>query len=166
MNMPYNAVPRQWFNRRLLNKIGLLPVCLAATISGISCRKAATASYDATVVRPAAEAIASADQLYAERADLGKVRQGIVTLRQAQADNTGNYDIAWRLAKFSYYLGAHSPNSTEQDKAFQEGINAGKLAVQIQSNKPEGHFWLGANYGGSAQISTLTSWAEINDIKD
>ncbi len=94
-----------------------------------------------------------------------KVRQGIVSLRQAQADDPANYDLAWRLAKFDYYLGAHSPNSTEQDKAFHEGIDAGKLAVQLQDGKPEGHFWLGANYGGSAQISVLAGLSEIEDIK-
>ena len=112
-----------------------------------------------------AESIAEADRLYAERADLVKVRQGIVVLRQAQADAAANYDLAWRLAKFNYYLGAHSPDSTEQGKAFDEGIDAGKLAVKLQGNRPEGHFWLGANYGGSAQISTLAGLSEISDIE-
>ena len=31
--------------------------------------------------------------------------------------------------------------------------------------KPEGHFWLGANYGGNAEISTLGSLTDIQDIK-
>src|SRR5262249_55785073 len=30
---------------------------------------------------------------------------------------------------------------------------------------PDGHFWLGANYGGVAEISTLAGLAEIEDIK-
>ena len=103
---------------------------------------------NASRCRPAAEAIAEAEQLYAGRADLVKVRQGIVALRQAQAEDQANYELAWRLAKFNYYLGAHSPDSTERDKAFHDGIEAGKLAVKLQDGKPDGHFWLGANYGG------------------
>ncbi|PYS66421.1 MAG: hypothetical protein DMF76_00435, partial [Acidobacteria bacterium] len=75
-----------------------------------------------------------------------KVRQAIVALRQAQADDPTNYDIAWRLAEFNYFLGSHaSSDSGEQDKDFREGIEAGKLAVKLQDAKPEGHFWLGAN---------------------
>ena len=37
--------------------------------------------------------------------------------------------------------------------------------MQLQDGKPEGHFWLGANYGGSAQISVLAGLSEIEDIK-
>jgi tetratricopeptide (TPR) repeat protein len=74
--------------------------------------------------------------------------------------------LAWRLAKYNYYLGAHTPESTEKAKAFHEGLDAGKLAVQLQNDKPEGHFWLGANYGGNAQLSMLSGLAEVTDIKD
>lgn len=151
--------------RQNADKIGLSVVLSVLVLSGASCRKAATASPERTAVKPAAEAIMAADQLYAGRADLIKVREGIVSLRQAQADDGANYDLAWRLAKFNYYLGAHSPDSSEQDKAFREGIEAGKLAVNLQDAKPEGHFWLGANYGGKAQTSILAGLSEIDEIK-
>ena len=48
---------------------------------------------------------------------------------------------------------------------FKEGIDAGKAAVQLQPNKPDGHFWLGANYGGSAAHSTLSNLSSFQDIK-
>src|SRR5437660_11679181 len=151
--------------REICGKTVILASSAALILAGIGCRKAATATPDRAALRPAAEAITEADRLYAERSDLVKVRQALVSLRQAQADDPANFDLAWRLAKFNYYLGAHSPNSTEQDKAFHEGIEAGKLAVKLQDGKPEGHFWLGANYGGTAQISTLAGLSEIEDIK-
>jgi tetratricopeptide (TPR) repeat protein len=132
----------------------------------ISCRKASTASADHGAVRPTKDAIAEADSLYAQRLDLVKVRQAIVALRQAQADDSANFELAWRMAKYNYYLGAHTPESTEKSKAFREGIEAGKRAVQLQTDRPEGHFWLGANYGGNAQLSMLSGLAEVNDIKD
>ena len=129
------------------------------------CRKGTPPAENLGVTRPSAEAIAEADQFYEGRADLMKVRQGIVALRQAQAGDPSNYELAWRLAKFNYYLGAHSADESEKEKAFRDGIEAGKRAVQLQDSKPEGHFWLGANYGGSAQLSTLAGLSEIEDIK-
>jgi tetratricopeptide (TPR) repeat protein len=140
-------------------------VILAITIGSVSCRKATTAPSEAAPARPATEAIAQADQLYAGRADLVKVREAVVALRQAQADHPSDYDLAWRLAKYNYYLGAHSPEPSEQEKAFRDGIEAGKQAVQLQDSKADGHFWLGANYGGAAQSSVLAGLAGVDDIK-
>jgi hypothetical protein len=111
-------IPSGWvFQAEMLKKLAILGVCSGVVLVGLSCRKASTATVDHVTVRPASEAIAEADRLYAERADLVKVRQGIVSLRQAQADDQTNYEIAWRLAKFNYYLGSHSDNSTEKEKA-------------------------------------------------
>jgi tetratricopeptide (TPR) repeat protein len=152
--------------RKNARKFGLFVLVTALPVVGISCRNAVTAPPDPSAKRPASESIAEADQLYAGREDLPKVREGIVTLRQAQAEDQANYDLAWRLAKFNYYLGAHSPNSDERDKAFHDGIEAGKLAVKLENGKPDGHFWLGANYGLSAKASVLSGLSEFDDIKN
>ena len=149
----------------MLRKLALVGLCSSVVFLGISCRNADTATYNRVAVRPSSEAIAEADRFYAERADLVKVRQAIVSLRQAQADDPSNYELAWRLSKYNYRLGAHTDNSAEQDKAFREGLEAGELAVKQQSGKPEGHFWLGANYGGRAQVNTLSGLSELEDIK-
>ena len=165
MKRPYNN--GYWRTESSENgvKYGFLVVMIAVAITGISCGKAAMAPTDRVAERPAPEAIAAADQLYLGRADLVKVRQGVVTLRGAQAEDQSNYDLAWRLAKFNYYLGAHTPEATERDKAFHDGIEAGKLAVTLQDGKPDGHFWLGANYGGQAKNSMLAGLSEFDDIK-
>ena len=115
--------------------------------------------------RSAAESIGEADKLYAQRADVMKVRQGLISLRQAAAEHPTDYELAWRVAQYNYYLGSHTSDSSEKEKAFHDGIEAGKLAVQLNNGRPEGHFWLGANYGGNAEISTLAGLAEIEDIK-
>src|SRR5436190_9281744 len=151
MQVLYNPGKREDKMGKLLTKAFALCVLFSAITAGISCRKGATAPAETGNAKPAATAISEADSLYEQRSDLVKVRQGIVTLRQAQADHPTDFDLAWRLAKFNYYHGAHSPQSHEQEKAFADGTEAGKLAVQLQNNKPEGHFWLGANYGGSAK---------------
>ena len=145
-----------------------LGICAAGTLlimSAGACKKAVEAPPPTPSERPTAELVAEADQLYAQRTDLVKVRQGLITLRQAMVSNSANYDVAWRVAKFNYYLGAHSPNDSEKEKAFHDGIGAGKLAVQLNNDKPDGHFWLGANYGGNAEISTLAGFSDIEDIQ-
>jgi tetratricopeptide (TPR) repeat protein len=112
-----------------------------------------------------AEAIQDADRLYTGREDLMNVRQALVALRRASMADGGNYDIAWRLARLNYYLGSHTKDGAEREKAFREGIQAGNLGVKLHDGKPEGHFWLGANYGGSAQDSTLAGLSEVEDIR-
>jgi len=161
----YNlALPAREF-LKIIGKYGLCFVILSLSFGVISCRKASTATADRAALRPAREALAEADALYAQRADLVKVRQAIVALRQAQGDDSGNYELAWRQAKYNYYLGAHTTEANEKGKAFHDGLEAGKLAVKLQNDKAEGHFWLGANYGGNAQLSTLAGLSEMSDIK-
>ncbi len=148
--------------------VGNLSLCLATVsllFSVTSCRKEVVANNDSAPARSTADVIAEADALYAGRSDLTKVRQGLIALRHSQATEAENYNVAWRVAKFDYYLGSHTPDETERDKAFREGIEAGKLALKLQDGKPDGHFWLGANYGGKAEVSTLAGLAEIDDIK-
>ncbi len=133
--------------------------------AAISCRSHSNVEAPANNTQSAAEYVAQADQLYAQRDDLVRVRQGIILLRQPLITDPGDYDAAWRLAKFNYYLATHTDNRDERDKAFREGIEAGKAAVKLQGGKTDGHFWLGANYGGSAQSSTLAGLATVDDIR-
>ena len=165
MTSMYNSAVQVRQFAETLGKPYILLVLIAVGGCSISCRKAATATVDRAGARPTSEVVKEADSLYAQRADLVMVRRAIVTLRQTQADDPANYDIAWRLAKYNYYLGAHTPESSEKSKAFHDGVEAGKLAVQIRNDKPDGHFWLGANYGGNAQTSTLAGLSEVDDIR-
>src|SRR5215510_727168 len=69
----------------------------------------------------AAEEITQADQLYGQRNDLMQLRRGVVALRQALTKDPGNYDAAWKLSKFNYYLATHTDDSKERDDAFRDG---------------------------------------------
>lgn len=165
MNRPYNSAIKTGGLFRNARKLGIFLLVVTLSIVAISCRKTVISTGETAAMRPAGDAITQADQLFAGRSDLVKVRQGIIALRQAQAEDQGNYELAWRLAKFNYYLGDRSPDAGERDKAFHDGIEAGKMAVKLQDGKPEGHFWLGANYGGSAKTSMLAGLSEFDDIK-
>jgi tetratricopeptide (TPR) repeat protein len=140
---------------------------LVILLSTVSCGKnpALGDDHPGTETKPTGEIIQEADGLYDGREDLLKVRQAILELRQAQVQNGGDYDIGWRLAKMNYYLGSHSADEGEKDKAFRDGIKAGQTAVRLQSDKPDGHFWLGANYGGAAEMSAVAGLSSTDDIK-
>ena len=144
--------------------IGAILICLL--LLATSCDHETRTESPATDNSSAAGDIASADQLYGQREDLMQLRRGIVSLRQALTKDPGNYDAAWKLSKFNYYLATHSDDSKERDDAFQAGIDAGKTAVQLQNEKPDGHFWLGANYGGAAEHSSIQGLATVNDIRN
>lgn len=107
--------------------------------------------------------INQADQFYRQRDDLARLQQGIVLLRQAGTSDPGNFDAKWRLAKFDYYLASHTDGEYRL-RAFREGVEAGQAAVQLRPDKPEGHFWLGANYGGSLE-SDIFQFASIRDVR-
>lgn len=145
-------------------------ICLAISISlllfAIACNEATPDESVAADTASATEDITNADQLYAQRADLLQLRRGIVSLRQALTKDPGNYDAAWKLSKFNYYLATHTDDSNERDTAFQAGIDAGKTAVQLHNDKPDGHFWLGANYGGAAEHSAIQGLATVSDIRN
>ena len=113
----------------------------------------------------AAELIVRADKLYAERGDLTQVREAVALLRRGRTSEFQNYDAAWRLARADYYLGAHTKDERERDDSFHEGVEVGEAAVKLQGGKPEGHFWLGANMGGRAQVSALSGAADAGDIR-
>lgn len=112
----------------------------------------------------AAKSIAEGDALWEGREDLQKARVAVTALRQARTADYGNYDAAWKLARAAFFVGDRT-NGEEQDDMFREGTEAGKAAVQLQPNKPEGHFWLGANYGGAAAHSTIANLSSFQDIK-
>jgi hypothetical protein len=101
--------------------------------------------------KSAAEKMAQADSFYAHREELAQARQSVALLRQARSEDQTSYEIAWKLSRSDYYVADHTTVEQERDDSFVEGIEAGQAAVKLQDSKPEGHFWLGANYGGSAK---------------
>jgi len=144
--------------------------CAVFTIafSGFGCDKGpeATASLaGGSDAKMAADRIAEADSLWEGRDDLQKARVAVASLRQARTADYNNYEAAWKLARASFYVGDHTDDDGERDDMFREGTEAGKAAVQLDPNKPEGHFWLGANYGGTAAHSTIANLSSFQDIK-
>lgn len=112
------------------------------------------------------DALAEAAKLYAGRdADLGRVRSAATLVRGVWANDANNYEAAWKLSQYSYYLADNTEDKNERTRAFAEGVKAGEAAIKLQPEKVEGHFWLGANYGGQAQSNPMSGLALVDKIR-
>jgi|SRR5215216_1024668 len=145
----------------------LASVLASVVLTGVACNNASEtpASTGSSDAKAAAAQVAEAEPLYEGRDDMTKARTAVSVLRQAHAADYGNYEAAWKLARACFFVGDRTDNDKEQEDMFREGTDAGKAAVQLEPNKPDGHFWLGANYGGSASHSTLSNLSSFKDIK-
>ena len=100
---------------------------------------------------PRVSPFGEADQLYADRANLSSARRAADIWRiELAGGGSGAFDAASKLARADYWLGGHAPEA-ERRKWLEEGIEAGRKAVALQPNRPEGHFWMAANMGALAE---------------
>jgi len=155
-------------NREKLRSAMVASVMISLVVGGIACKHSSyqsTPSTGSSDAKVAADKVAEAEPLYEGREDMTKARTAVTTLRQAHAADYGNYEAAWKLSRAAFYVGDRTDNDAERDDMFRQGIDAGKAAVQLQPEKPDGHFWLGANYGGTAAHSTIANLSSFNDIK-
>lgn len=146
--------------------VGFLTIGSLLALAG--CRNAAPETpqgVDIGDANAAAAKVAEADKLYEGRENLDRVRQAVALLRQARIEDYGSFEAAWKLSRAAYYLGDHAKDEHERDVSFREGEEAGKAAAKLQDSRPEGHFWLGANYGGTAKYSTLANLSSVEDIR-
>lgn len=149
---------------------GFRDICLVFALGLIGSASSACSSSPETPSGPqdkaaAAAQVVEADKLFAQRGELPRAREGILLLDRAIASDSGSYDAAWRLARFNYFLGAHTKDENERDRAFSKGEDAGRRAVKLQEGKPEGHFWLGSNLGGQAKTSALSGLTGVDEIR-
>ena len=154
-------------NREILQSAVFVSALISIVLGGLACNRGGseTPSTGAADAKTATDKVAEAEPLYDGREDINKARLAVTALRQAHGADYGNYEAAWKLSRAAFYVADRTDNDTEQDNMFREGTEAGKAAVALQPNKPDGHFWLGANYGGRAEHSTLSNLSSFTDIK-
>jgi len=92
----------------------------------------------------------TADQLYADRANLASARRAAGIWADALAADARKFEAAWKLARADYWLGGHAPEA-ERRGFLEQGIDAGRKASAMQPNRPEGYFWVAANMGALAE---------------
>ncbi len=99
---------------------------------------------------PLSDRVREADDYFLGRQKMENVREGLELLRKQVAENPRDYEAWWRISKFTCFMGQRAAGP-EKLRLLEEGINAGKKAVALLPNRVEGHFWLGANYGLTAE---------------
>lgn len=90
------------------------------------------------------------DVLYGKRADLASARAAAAIWNDRLSRNPNDFESAWKLARARYWLGGHVPEQ-ERKGILEAGIEAGRAAIRIAPDKPDGHFWMAANMGALAE---------------
>jgi hypothetical protein len=139
----------------MLNKARIGRICRMRSCVPLLCSLLVSLS----VVRPADAHQATpvtreADALYARREEPARARRAAEILAEAARRNPSDFEAAWRLARVRCWNGDHAPEG-ERRRQYELGVEAAKLAVAARPNRPEGHFWLGTNLGGLADLGVI-----------
>jgi tetratricopeptide (TPR) repeat protein len=113
-----------------------------------------------------ATTITTADALFKQRDDINKLREAVDTLAAARNWRAPNFDVEWKFARYNYFLGKQTAEQKEAEKIFAAGRDAGQIAMGLQPERPEGHFWYGANLGELARLDPMvTGIKSVGDIR-
>ncbi len=148
-----------------LTSVALVMTAALALLSS-SCKAPAADTTPAVAAFPLKVYLEKAAEAYAGRTDPAKAREAFNLMKQAQKVNPTDYTAAWTFAKYAYFLADHTADKGDAKDIFNEGIKAGRAAVALDANKPEGLFWLGANLGGRAQLSPLDGASDSQEIRE
>ena len=91
------------------------------------------------------------DALYNDRDNLASAQRATDIWTARLKANPRDFTSAYRLAQARYWLGTNGLPEPQRKGALEAGIEAARAAIAIDANRPEGHFWLGANMGMLAE---------------
>lgn len=116
---------------------------------------------------PIAETLVECDELFRNRQETENLRKAVQLVGGLRDPDHRNYDVEWKFAKYSYFLGKHTDDEAERQKAFESGKNAASIALRLHPEKPEGHFWFAANLGELARMSPISvGLRSVDDIRE
>ena len=108
---------------------------------------------------------ADPDALYRERENIASAQQAEGIWAERLAKDPKDFESAWKLARARYWLGGHADEKTRKTY-LETGIAAGRAAIALAPQRPEGHFWMAANMGALAESFGLRQGLKYRgDIK-
>jgi tetratricopeptide (TPR) repeat protein len=109
---------------------------------------------------------ADPDALYTQRENLAAAQRAEQIWAARVQRDPNDFASAWKLARARYWLGGHAPEKAR--KTYLEGgIAAGRTAIALAPNQPDGHFWVAANMGALAESFGLRQGLKYRgDIKE
>ncbi|MEQ1761768.1 MAG: tetratricopeptide repeat protein [Pyrinomonadaceae bacterium] len=142
----------------------VITLCLLTACSKKVESHNADPSYASTSI---SDSLRVSEGLFAERSDISKLRTAVNTLGLARNPDQRHYEVEWKFAKYSYFLGKVEPLEEDAIAAFEKGRDAGKIASRVDPSKADGHFWYGANLGELGRISPVTVGIKsVDDIRE
>ena len=106
------------------------------------------------------------EALYADRENLESATRAAEAWERRLGDDPLDSDAAWKLSRARYWLGGHVTRG-ERRRHYEAGIAVARRAILMESERPEGHFWMAANMGALAESSgRLTGLRYRGDIKE
>jgi tetratricopeptide (TPR) repeat protein len=110
--------------------------------------------------------IAKADKLFAGRDNLESLKQAVALMEDLAKREPANFDAFWRLARYKFYLADHEKDDSKKGKILGTAMDAGKKAVELDSSRVEGHFWLAASTGEYADLKgALKSLSLVRTVR-
>ncbi|MBI1762109.1 MAG: tetratricopeptide repeat protein [Acidobacteria bacterium] len=111
-----------------------------------------------------AQTFQEADRLFTYGDDTGRDQQALAVIEKALASDGNNYQWLWRAARARYYVGDEA--KADKLKHFESGIAYAQRAIAQSPNAVEGHFWLGASYGGYSEVKgAFSALATVKKIR-
>jgi uncharacterized membrane protein len=106
------------------------------------------------------------DALYKQRENIPMAQRAEQIWADRLARDPKDFESAWKLARARYWLGGHA-DEKDRKACLESGIAAGRTAIGLAPNKPEGHFWVAANMGALAESFGMRQGLKYRgDIKD
>jgi tetratricopeptide (TPR) repeat protein len=103
-----------------------------------------------SMAAPLSDRVRAADDYYLGRQNPDNLTKGLELLRADVEQDPEDYEAWWRVARMICYQARHAAASARL-KLLDSGNDAGKKAIALQPNRPEGHYWLASNYDLTAE---------------
>ena len=101
----------------------------------------------------------------ANRTDLSSAKRAVDLWAMALRRDAANYDALWKIARADYWLGRHVAEK-ERPAVLEDGVARGRAAAALAPARPEGHFWMAANMGAAAELSSRAGLRYRKTIKE
>ena len=107
------------------------------------------------------------DALYRDRENLASAKKAADIWAARLAASPKDFESAHKLSRARYWLGTNGLPEPGRKAALEAGIAAARSAIQLNAERPEGHFWLAANMGALAESFGLRQGIKYRgQIKD
>jgi tetratricopeptide (TPR) repeat protein len=113
-----------------------------------------------------AKLLREGDGFYLKRDQEGMAAKATECFKKAIAIDEKRVGAYWKIARVDFWLGTHEKDTEKQQAILRDGIEFAKLALAIDSNCKDAHFWLAILYGVYGQArGILQSLHMIDPMK-